>query len=83
MSAFKDRTGQKFGRLTVICLCPKSSLRDFWTCRCDCGNKINLHTRLLLQEIPKAVGACAKKRQACEHLRTTCQVRVFIELGKI
>ena len=34
MGAFKDITGQKFGRLTAIKYLGKSK----WRCKCDCGN---------------------------------------------
>lgn len=30
--------GQKFGRLTVISFAGNKSYRNYWNCRCDCGN---------------------------------------------
>lgn len=38
-----DLTGQKYGRLTVLCraedsITPNGSRRTMWKCRCDCGN---------------------------------------------
>lgn len=44
MSAFKDLTGQKFGRLTVLGLDHKEKrtnggTRIYWLCQCDCGNR--------------------------------------------
>jgi len=36
MSAFKDLTGQRFGRLLVVQRA--SSTKSKWKCRCDCGN---------------------------------------------
>lgn len=47
---FKDRTGQVFGRLTVIEFSRKNDRRQaFWKCQCECGSKIeafggNLHS---------------------------------------
>lgn len=43
MSAFKDLTGKKFGRLTVIergddYISPNGKHRVQWICLCDCGN---------------------------------------------
>ena len=43
MSKFKDLTGQRFGRLTVIeraedRVTPSGSKKIRWLCRCDCGN---------------------------------------------
>lgn len=38
MSKFKDLTGQKFGRLTVIERAGYKYGRTAWLCRCSCGN---------------------------------------------
>lgn len=36
---FKDITGQKFGRLTVIKISHKNKQRKYkWLCKCECGN---------------------------------------------
>lgn len=37
MSAIKDITGKKFGRLTVVRRAPSPNRRAFWECLCDCG----------------------------------------------
>ena len=40
MTAVKDITGQRFGRLVVLRLSHRDkSSRDIWLCRCDCGNE--------------------------------------------
>jgi hypothetical protein len=40
MSAFKDITGQKFGRLIAICVSEANAIgkKKQWACRCECGN---------------------------------------------
>lgn len=39
MSAFRDLTGQRFGRLTAVRLADKQIRGDrLWVCVCDCGN---------------------------------------------
>jgi hypothetical protein len=40
MTAFKDITGQRFGRLTVVALHSRGTARikPKWLCKCDCGN---------------------------------------------
>lgn len=52
MGAFRDLTGQKFGRLTVVEIHSRASKKPYrktmWLCRCDCGNETivaqnNLH----------------------------------------
>lgn len=46
MAAPKDLTGQRFGRLVVICLDPTPYVSPSgkptrrWRCRCDCGKEI-------------------------------------------
>lgn len=35
----KDLTGQRFGRLLVIGLAPRTTRKKYWACVCDCGNK--------------------------------------------
>ena len=37
MGAFKDLTGQKFGRLTVLERAENKGKHTAWRCRCDCG----------------------------------------------
>lgn len=40
MGIFIDKTGQKFGKLTVLSLAARISSRtNAWLCRCDCGNE--------------------------------------------
>lgn len=43
MTLFKDLTGKRFGKLTVIKKVEKpiNSTREgfFWLCKCDCGNE--------------------------------------------
>lgn len=41
MPRFIDLTGQRFGRLTVICASEQTSHKNrakMWKCQCDCGN---------------------------------------------
>lgn len=36
---FKDLTGEKYGRLTVIKLHGIENYRSYWLCKCDCGEE--------------------------------------------
>lgn len=38
MSKFKDITGQRFGRLTVLYRLHNIKGKTKWFCVCDCGN---------------------------------------------
>jgi len=58
---FKDLTGRKFGKLTVIeRVYPNGkNWRARWACQCDCGNEIILPSNNLLNSHTKSCG-CLK-----------------------
>ena len=39
MPAKIDISGQRFGRLTVVCEAGRKGGQVTWICRCDCGNE--------------------------------------------
>jgi hypothetical protein len=60
MPAFKDLTGERFGKLTVIRLSEIKKAHLRWVCKCDCGK---------LTEVSAAnIGKCTK---SCGCLRNT------------
>lgn len=60
-SAFKDITGNKYGRLTVIGLEGKNDKGVYmWRCKCDCGNEIVRDSCRLVTGNTKSCG-CLKK----------------------
>ncbi len=61
MSAFKDLTGNKYGRLTVAGLSKKRSPDGnlLWNCDCKCGNKVRVRTASLKNGNTKSCG-CLK-----------------------
>jgi hypothetical protein len=59
MSAVKDETGNRYGKLLVIRkrLDPEQqSNRAYWICQCDCGNKRDVKGSDLRSEIVKSCG---------------------------
>ncbi|MBV4423238.1 hypothetical protein [Clostridium tyrobutyricum] len=66
MSIFKDLTGEKFGRLTVIKLDKKiqsgNRKRYYWLCKCGCGNYTSVRTDCLTKGQVKSCG-CLKREQ--------------------
>lgn len=57
MSKFKDLTGQRFGRLTVLYRlhnCHKK--RVHWLCHCDCGKLVEVQSGHLLSSHTKSCG---------------------------
>lgn len=62
----KDRTGQKFGRLTVKGIdFTKASRKTYWVCECDCGNTISIRSDSF--KVTKSCG-CLKKEQDYKNL---------------
>lgn len=62
----QDLTGQKFGRLTVVCRAedgngksPSTKVR--WLCRCECGNEIAVRHYALLRGNTKSCGCLSKE----------------------
>ena len=73
MSKFRDLTGMKFGRLTVIKFSHKDKAhRTYWKCKCECGNQIIVLSGNLKKENTKSCG-CLHREKASN---------TFKELGR-
>lgn len=71
MGKFKDLTGQKFGKLTVISFSHKDkNNRACWLCKCDCGNPemIIVKGSYLSNGSTKSCG-CLRKGKARKNLK--------------
>lgn len=58
-SRFKDLTGMRFGRLTVVRLLEQSERKTKqynWLCRCDCGNLVHANASKLQTGLQKSCG---------------------------
>lgn len=78
MPAFKDITGQRFGRLTVIEKCSNKSPSVkgvMWLCRCDCGGSTTTRTSSLRSGRTKSCGCLHKEFLASGKARTTHGMR--------
>ena len=61
MGAFRDLTGQKFNRLTVLYpLKERKNHSVVWHCKCDCGNECDVVSPSLVNNKTKSCG-CLKK----------------------
>lgn len=63
MPVFKDLTGQKFGRLTVIEIdqdITKTKHLYYWRCKCDCGKIVSVRSSSLTQGVSKSCGCLQK-----------------------
>lgn len=83
MGRFKDLTGMKFNRLTVI----KENGRDkwggvLWLCKCDCGNEITVLGKSLTRGTTKSCG-CYKKDKTSERNKKDITNKKFGKLTAI
>jgi ribosomal protein S27E len=63
MSKLKDITGQRFGRLIVLCREGSSTSGIAkWRCRCDCGNERIVYGRNLRNGNTQSCGCLQKER---------------------
>ncbi len=71
MAEFKDLTGQRFGRLTVISISRKvqSGKREryYWKCRCECGNYHETRSDSLTSGNVQSCG-CLHREQAIKNV---------------
>ncbi len=69
MGTFKDLTGQKFNRLTVLEKGERNSCNQIqWKCKCDCGNIVLATTTYLKSGHTKSCG-CLNKESASNRLK--------------
>jgi hypothetical protein len=62
MSRIIDLTGQRFGKITVMEFYGTTKARQaIWTCRCDCGNEINVRASSLRNGDTKSCGCLQRK----------------------
>lgn len=64
---YKDLTGQKFGRLTVIGLKESHTRKKYWICQCECGNIKTVRSDSLQSGAIRSCG-CLKKEQDKKNL---------------
>jgi len=58
---FKDLTGKRFGRLTVLELEEIINGKPKWKCRCDCGNEVIIDGSRMKSGTTKSCGCLAKE----------------------
>lgn len=69
MPAFKDLTGQRFGRLIAISRAPNQGRYVCWNCKCDCGNEKIIRAASLTSGKTQSCGCLYKEtRPICEDL---------------
>ena len=62
MGKFKDLTGMRFGRLTVIERAENKGRNVCWNCRCDCGNEVVVKRDALISGDTQSCGCLHVER---------------------
>lgn len=62
-----DITGNKYGRLTVVCENGKRGKNVLWLCRCDCGREINAIAYNLKNGHTQSCGCLQKEARSLSH----------------
>ena len=75
MSAFKDLTGRKFGRLTAETPIRKNG-KVYWICRCECGNAKEVSSGNLVTGAVMSCG-CLQRERSAEHCRSMATHKMF------
>lgn len=63
-----DLTGQRFGRLVVLCRAEGKNGRSYWLCRCDCGKDCVVQGQLLRNGHTKSCGCLQTENRLGEDL---------------
>lgn len=58
---FIDLTNQKFGKLTTTSINKKNKRKNFWSCKCDCGNEVIVEGRKLRDNFKINCGKCIER----------------------
>lgn len=69
MSAFKDLSGNKYGRLTVIERSHGDGKHTYWKCHCECGNQIIVCGDSLKRGATRSCG-CLNSEMSRKKLKT-------------
>ena len=62
MPKFIDRTGQRYGRWTVLERAPNHGRKTMWYCRCDCGTEKAVSSTSLAEGTSVSCGCYQKER---------------------
>lgn len=80
MTNFKDLTGQKFGKLTVLYRTNNNKQNKvMWHCKCDCGNERDIRASSLTSGVTKSCG-CLQYEKSKE---LNNSIREYDEYGNI
>jgi hypothetical protein len=78
---FKDETGNRYGRLTVLCFDKMQNGQPLFACRCECGQEVPVRGANLRRGNTKSCGCSRRKPMPKQRgriqMQTLCGVRVW------
>ena len=81
MGKYRDITGQKFGRLTVVRFSHRNGRSYYWLFRCDCGKEKVMQKNSVVYGSSHSCG-CLKKEQDKKNLDNTKDI-TNVRFGKL
>lgn len=82
---FRDLSGNRYGRLTVVCQAERSKSGQIrWRCRCDCGKEVAVATSNLTSGHTKSCGCFRDESRIKVHTKHGLRhTRIYSVWGKI
>lgn len=74
MATMIDRTGNTYGKLTVLSFAYTQNNKKYWNCACECGNKTTVRGDALLRGSVLTCGGTKCKKNINESTRSASQV---------
>ena len=73
-----DLTGQRFGRLIVLCEDRRSkNVHAHWRCKCDCGNEVTVNGNSLRRGLTLSCGCYHRERHTIHGMSKTRLYRIW------
>jgi hypothetical protein len=81
MTRFKDMTGQKFSRLSIVECLERGSVAIKWRCVCDCGNETIVAGQSLRRGKSRSCGCLAKEAATTHGRSRTVEHRCWVSMN--
>jgi hypothetical protein len=79
-----DLTGQRFGRMTVLKFAETRNRKNYWLCRCDCGNEKQVIDYALKSGDTQSCGCMGREhRKAAIVAKAQTAISIGVRFGKL
>lgn len=77
---FKNLTGRRFGKLSVISYAGRVNGAHSWNCQCDCGGFKVVNSQCLAHGLTASCGCLMSNRHASHHMTSTKEYRAWCHM---